>query len=315
MTPEISVIVPTHNPDPDRLRRTLGGLKAQTLPAAQSETIIVDNASDVPVSAEAFASVAPPGLGVVLEPRLGLTAARQRGIVESRARLLVFVDDDNILARDYLENVIRLFALHPGVGALGGKSLPEFERKPEAWQEEFFPLLALRDLGNEPHISSGLRPQGARQNEYPVNAAPIGAGMAIRREAALKWIEAGRGGEIIDRRGGELSSGGDNDIVLAAMEQGWEVAYFPELSLTHLIPAGRLDVRYLARLNRGIQKSWMQVLTKHGANPWPPIAAASAPLRKWKAWFTYRAWLGSAARIRWLGACGHFEGRVPSASP
>ncbi len=80
--------------------------------------------------------------------------------------------------------------------------------------------------------------------------------------------------------------------------------------LTHLIPASRLEAPYLARLNRSIQKSWMHVLSKHSANPWPAIAAWTLALRKAKAWFTYRAWANAAANIRWQGACGHFEGRV-----
>jgi glycosyltransferase involved in cell wall biosynthesis len=309
---ELSVIIPAHNPHPGRLRRTLAGLRAQTLPPEAWETILVDNASQPPVAAADFAAAAPANFRIVAEPRLGLTAARRRGFDESIAPVAVLVDDDNVLAPDYLQNIVRLFADHPGLGAIGGKSLPEFERPPAAWESEFLPLLALRDLGNTPHLSRGLRPGGAAQNEYPVDAAPIGAGMAIRREAAQSWMAAPEDGTLSDRRGGELTSAGDNDIVLTLLHRGWEVAYFPELVLTHLIPAGRLAAPYLGRLNRGIQKSWMQVLTKHAANPWPPIGRGTVPLRQLKAWFTHRAWSGPAARIRWQGACGHFAGRAAS---
>jgi hypothetical protein len=94
------------------------------------------------------------------------------------------------------------------------------------------------------------------------------------------------------------------------MAAGWEVAYFPQLALTHLIPAARLKAGYLARLNRAMQTSWMHVLTLHDANPWPPLTPLGARLRKIKAWFTYHPWSSSAARVRYAGACGHFEGRV-----
>jgi glycosyltransferase involved in cell wall biosynthesis len=305
---EVSVVIPTHNPDAGRLRRALGGLRAQTLSPERWETVLVDNASSVPLTADAWAATAPANLRVVSEPSLGLTAARRRGFGESRAPLWVLVDDDNVLAPDYLENVIRLFAAHPAVGAIGGKSLPEFEQPPEPWLDEFLPLLALRDLGDEPRVSRGLRPDGATRDEYPALAAPIGAGMAVRREAAEAWMRSAAG-KISDRRGGELTSSGDNDIVLVLLRQGWEVGYFPELRLTHLIPAGRLEAGYLARLNRGIQKSWMQVLSQHHANPWPPVARWTVPLRQAKAWFACRAWSGPAGYIRWQGACGHFEGR------
>jgi GT2 family glycosyltransferase len=288
----------------------LAALKAQTLPAARWEALLVDNASAPPVESAAPAENFPADFRVVCEPQLGLTAARQRGFREAHGEFAVLVDDDNVLAPDYLANVLALFAAHPRIGALGGRSVPEFEHPPAPWAREFDGLIACRDLGAVPQISQGLRNATSGRNDYPP-FAPIGAGMALRRAAWADWLDAQREqpGLVTDRRGGELTSGGDNDIVLCAMRAGWEVGYFPSLSLTHLIPASRLDAAYLARLNRGIQKSWMQVLTLHEANPWPPLTPVGAALRKAKAWFTCRAWAGPAERIRWQGACGHFEGR------
>lgn len=310
MSPVLTAVIPAHNPHPGRLERTLAGLRAQTLPAGSWELLLVDNASDRFPSAQELAAAGPPGLRVAREPKLGLSSARLRGFAEARGECCVLVDDDNVLAPDYLERVLALFAAHPRVGALGGRVVAEFEVPPEPWQAEFLPLLALRDGRGEPRVSRGLRPPGTEANEYPVEAAPVGAGMALRRAAWESWSGAAADGDLPDRRGGALSSSGDNDIVLTAMEAGWEVGYFPELLVTHLIPAGRLDPAYLGRLNRGIQNSWMRVLTKHRANPWPPIPGWSVPLRQAKAWVTHRAWRDPAARIRWLGACGHFEGRT-----
>ena len=301
----LSVIIPAHNPDPGRLARTLAGLRAQTLPVSDWEILLVDNASAPPVAAPDL----PANARIVNELALGLTSARRRGFSAARGEYFVLVDDDNVLAPDYLAHTLRLFAAYPRLGALGGRSLPEFAAPPKPWQREFFDLLALRDLGPEPLFSAGLRPPGSTRNTYPA-CAPIGAGMALRRAAAEAWLRAPSINGLSDRRGAELTSSGDNDIVLSLMRAGWEAGYFPELSLTHLIPAGRLDPLYLARLNRGIQKSWMQVLTQHEANNWPPIPGWSVPLRQLKAWFTYRAWTSPAARIRWQGACGHFAGRT-----
>ena len=305
---QITVIIPTHNPDATRLRRTLEGLRAQTLPAAEWETLLIDNASDLAIDAESLRSVAPANLRVVAEPKLGLTHARKAALRETRTNLLVFADDDNVLATNYLAEACRLMATHPAVGLAGGRSLPEFAILPESWQPEFFPLLALRDPGSLASITTSLRPPGASLNQYP-SAAPIGAGLVARRQAFQPWLQEGDH-RITGRRGASLASGEDNDIVLCAMRAGWHVAYFPELSLTHLIPASRLEADYLARLNYGIQKSWMQVLYLHDANPWPPLSPVGAFLRQKKAWFTHRAWSSPAGRIRWQGACGHFEGRA-----
>lgn len=304
----LSVILPAHNPHPGRLRRTLAGLRAQTLAASDWELLLVDNGSAPPLAAADLASEAPLNLRVVSEPRLGLSHARRRGFEEARGEFLVMVDDDNVLAPDYLGKVLAHFAAHPRVGALGGRSRPEFETPPAPWQTEFLPLLALRDPGPD-HVVETLRPAGASRDSYPLHA-PIGAGMALRRAAVRAWLDHADPAALTDRRGRELTSGGDNDIVIHALRAGWHVGYFPDLDLTHLIPAGRLDPDYLARLNRGIQKSWLQVLLRHGLSDWPPIPRWSVPLRQSKAWFTHRAWSGPAARVRWQGACGHFEGRA-----
>ena len=310
---DLSVILPTHNPNPERLRRALLGLRAQTLQTGRWETILVNNASTEFPGSAYLANYAPESLSLVEEPSLGLSEARRRGFSAARGEVAVLVDDDNVLEPDYLEMVLDIFARQPRVGVAGGRSLPEFERAPVAWEMEFLPLLALRDLGPNELISSGFPTGTSTFNIYPT-FAPIGAGMALRRGAWSSWIASlpAHSNTLPDRRGGELTSGGDNDIVFAALGAGWEVGYFPCLSLLHLIPASRLEAGYLARLNRGIQKSWMQVLARHDASPWPPLSSTGAQLRKIKAWFAYAAWSSTPAQVRWQGVCGHFDGRVIS---
>jgi glycosyltransferase involved in cell wall biosynthesis len=304
----LTVIIPAHNPHGGRLRRTLEGLLRQTLPPDRWETLLIDNASATPLLPGAFSACAPVNLRIIVEPVLGLSHARRRGFLEARGEWLLLVDDDNVLAPDYLENALALFAAHPRVGALGGRVLPEFETAPHPWQAEFFNLLALRDPGPKPLVEN-LRTADPRVDHYPLDS-PVGAGMALRRSAAQAWLDHADPCALTDRRGNDLSSSGDNDIVIHVLRAGWDVAYFPELALTHLIPAARLDPAYLARLNRGIQKSWMQLLIRHGLSDWPTIPCWTVPLRKIKAWFTCRAWSSPAARIRWQGACGHFDGRM-----
>src|SRR5205807_595076 len=140
-----------------------------------------------------------------------------------------------------------------------------------------------------------------------------GAGMALRRAAAEQYVRhvEGAGSFVVpDRCGASLSSGGDNDIVLTILEAGWQVGYFPQLRLTHLIPAGRLTRDYLARLSRDSSRSWVQVLDRHGIRPWPRIGRWTLLPRKLRAFLRYRAWRDPAAYVRWRGACGMFEGRA-----
>jgi len=308
----LSVIIPTHNPDPGHLARTLAGLADQTLALAEWECLVIDNASRIPLANDTLPSPRPANTRVVRENTLGLTAARRCGFLAAQAPIVVLVDDDNVLDPDYLANVLAAFAQHPKVGALGGRSVPAFGTTPPAWVDEFFPLLALRDLGTAVQISAPALNAAGTLTDYPM-CAPIGAGMALRREVATAWLqslEQSQTHAISDRRGNELTSGGDNDIVLRALRDGWLVGYFPSLRLTHLIPQGRLQPDYLARLNEGIQRSWVRVLALHGIRSWPKIPRWTVPIRTLRAWFRTRAWQSPAARIRYHGLKGRFLGQA-----
>jgi glycosyltransferase involved in cell wall biosynthesis len=309
MSPALTVIIPAYNPAPARLKVVLEALRAQTLPVVQWETIVVNNASTIWPDPDFFATHAPANCAVVEESTPGLSAARFCGFAAARGDSVVLVDDDNVLSPDYLEVTLRLFALNPTIGVAGGKIHPRFETPPPEWTCRFFPLLALRDFGDSPLLSTGLRPAGSKFDLYPA-FAPVGAGMALRRAAWQAWLDRANAETLTDRRGEALSSSGDNDIVFSAMHAGWEVGYFPELTLTHLIPAARLTRSYLGRLNRAIARSWVEFLRSYSACPWGPIEAWTVPIRNTKAWLRGRAWSGPAEYVEWQGTCGHFEGRA-----
>jgi glycosyltransferase involved in cell wall biosynthesis len=306
----VSVLLPTRDPHPGRLNRTLAGLRTQTLPTAQWELIIVDNGSHEPLAGRFDLSWHPQAC-IVREDEAGLTPARLRGIAEAQAPLLVFADDDNVLAPDYLQRTIGLFAKNPELGAAGGKILPEFEITPPPWIQEFSGLLALRDFGDAPRLQHGG--PDARWPDF----APVGAGLVVRRAGAQTYADAlGRdpARRSLDRRGRSLGSGGDNDLVFTVLHAGGDVGYFPELQLTHLIPASRLEAGYLARLNYGSSRTWIAVLRVHGQCPWPAIASWTVSLRQARAWWRMRAWRSPAHRIRWRGACGQFAGQATAPS-
>src|SRR5262249_57748734 len=102
-----SVIVCTHNPRDDFLSRVFDALRAQTLPMAQWELLLVDNASNDALERKWPVSWHPHGRHV-REDRLGLSWARQRGVRESHGEVLIFVDDDNLLETQYLERASQL---------------------------------------------------------------------------------------------------------------------------------------------------------------------------------------------------------------
>jgi hypothetical protein len=137
--------------------------------------------------------------------------------------------------------------------------------------------------------------------------------MGIRRAAYVAYIESAAtdpARTALGRRGADLSSGEDNDIIMTILASGWRVAYLPALSLEHLISARRLTADYLSRYSLSTSRTWIQVLDVHGIRPWPAIPSWTVPLRKARAYLRTRAWASEANRIRWKGACGQFEGRA-----
>jgi glycosyltransferase involved in cell wall biosynthesis len=309
MNPLISVIIPTHNPNDKRLKKTLIALKNQTLLQEHWELIVIDNLTPDPSYIPSFDFSWHSCAKIIREERLGLTRARIAGINASRGNYLVFVDDDNVLDVNYLNHVIAIFQNHPHLGAIGGKSLPEFEVEPEPWIKDFWVCLALRDLGEEVQISS-FDKLSSKEKQYPA-FAPIGAGMALRSKAAQFYVDSiadNTNRLSLDRTGKSLQSGGDCDINLTLLDAGWAVGYFPQLQLTHLISANRLSKDYLARLNRASSRSWIQVLDAHNIRTWQKIPSWSVLPRKMKALLNYQPWKSPNNYINWQGACGIFEG-------
>ena len=291
----ISVIVPSYNPNITRLNQTLMGLRNQTFPLENWELLVIDNNSTPAITIDLSWH---PNSKIIIAADPGLTNARLKGFKQASGNVIVMVDDDNVLDENYLQNTLNIFKLNKQLGVAGGKSIPIFEKNPPKWLEEFHSCLALRDMGE--NVLTAVW-----ENEYPYQA-PIGAGMAIRKDALISYINKRH--ILTDRKGSSLSSGGDNDIVIEILKSGWQTGYFPSLILYHIIPKERLSPKYLALLTNGSSKSWIQLLESHGINPWHKIPAWTVPLRKMKAWFVYKAWLTKANFIKWRGACGTFDG-------
>jgi len=310
MNPLISIIIPSYNPDGKILRRVLDAIYMQTVPPSKWELIVVNNNSTQWPSQSFFDQYKENNIRVLVELQQGATYARKRGLEAASGEIAVLVDDDNLLCTDYIEVALNKLEAYPQVGALGGRVKLEFIEEPSFQMDTLHGLFAAWDHGDTMRISNGIRPQGAVRNEYPP-FAPITAGLVLRRPTWEAWLAYLNTHPIMpDRCGGALSSGGDNDAVLAILEAGWEVAYLPEIYLTNIIPPFRLTPEYLARLSYGCAYGFIQALRRHDACAQAPIPRWTLPLRVARAWFRCRAWRGPANRIRWRGLVGHFTALV-----
>lgn len=272
---DVSVVVCTHNPRPAVLAEVIDHLHAQSLDPARWELIVVDNASDPAVGD--LAVRVPAACRIMVEPEPGLTRARIRGITEARGGLIVFVDDDNLLDRDYLKTAVGIAARLPRLGAFGGRISPRLEVTPPEWLRPFRGHLAIVEFDAD--AVSERADRGA--------IVPCGAGLCVRREAALAYAELAAADPRrlgLDRTADAMTSCGDTDLVFTCLDQGWATGRFVALHLTHVIPAERLTLEYHLRLARGIGYSCgrLEAIRGHAST----LRIASAWLR------TLRARLG-----------------------
>src|SRR5271165_5542968 len=245
---KLRVIICTHNPRLEYLSRTLDALRIQTLPMAEWELLLIDNASRSPVAASVSLTW-HPNARHVKEEVLGLTPARLRGIQEAQGQLLIFVDDDSILEASYLEIAMAISKSRPDLACWGaGHIEPAYEKPPPEWLAAYDSALAIRRLdrdlwANIPALNHSL---------------PWGLGMCLRKSVAVQYASLCQKDNVrrsLDRSGESLASCGDTDIAMLTCALGMGTASFTGLKITHLIPERRTTRQYMSRLIAGRAES------------------------------------------------------------
>jgi hypothetical protein len=222
----ISVIIPTHN-RPQQLPRTLAALYEQDLATEDYEIIVVDDGSDPQVQLPS----APVAIRQKLLRLEGVerSAARNAGAAAASGDVLVFIDDDIIVNRNFLSGHWQAQTDWPGALVTGSIRLP-----PEELQR---PFVRFRQ-----HLEDqGLPAQRGIQSCPNFCAA---GNLSISREVFRKLggFDAG------------LSSSEDQDLALRHCARGGSVAYLPEAEGIHHDRA--LDIRsYCSRVQWGTE--WM----------------------------------------------------------
>src|SRR5262245_358960 len=118
---KLSVLICTRN-RAAKLAATLEKFFAQRF-SGNYELVIVDNASSDETGqvVEGFISRFPNRVRYLFEPRPGLSRARNTAIKAARGDIIVFTDDDVLVAENWLEEIKREFAEDPNLFLLGGR--------------------------------------------------------------------------------------------------------------------------------------------------------------------------------------------------
>lgn len=168
---------------------------------------------------------------VVQETKPGLSYARAKGIGEARYDIIVFCDDDNWFAEDYIQNMFNLFVLQPDTGIIGGRSTGAYEIEPPVWFNQYAGHYAIGG-----HEYSGFVKWVS------------GAGMGIRKVVFTKLKDIGFSPLLTDRKGASLSSGGDVELCYVAAFLGYKIFYSANLHFVHFMTRQRLTWHYNIKL-------------------------------------------------------------------
>jgi glucosyl-dolichyl phosphate glucuronosyltransferase len=228
---DVSVILCTFNRC-GSLANALASVAASKMPDSLSwELLVVDNNSkdrtrDV---IENFVSQYPGHIRYLLEARPGKSFALNAGIVESRGRIIAFVDDDVVVQPDWLAHLARPLLAGECTGA-GGRILPLWTGEPPAWMpvKKRYGLapLAAFDLGVEPGS---------------LDEPPFGTNMAFQRGVFEKY--GGFRTDLGPRPGSEIRNE-DTEFGRRLLIAGEKLKYEPAAIVYHTVPENRLRKSY-----------------------------------------------------------------------
>jgi len=247
-SPDISVLICTYN-RADLLAEMLDSLAVMhDRGVYRWEVVIVDNNSTDQTRQVVTdrRSRFPVPLRYIFEARQGKSIALNTGIDASSAEVILFTDDDERVADDWVDEACAPLLTDTGFSYTGGPVWPIWDAPPPAWldlgQPEMLGPIGMFDYGSEPFVFED------RQR------AAGGGNMAVKRE-------------LIDRVGGFNAELGRKGNLLLGQEQaeffsrtrraGARGLYVPTMQAYHHVPVSRMTKTYFRRwwFWRGISRA------------------------------------------------------------
>jgi glycosyltransferase involved in cell wall biosynthesis len=246
----VSIIICCYN-SASRIIPTLNCLKnQQNYEGINWEILLIDNNStdDTATIAKKTWENHPNNieLRIINEKKIGQAFARNTGIENSKYEIISFIDDDNWVPENWIKVIFEKFETHTNLGVLGCNIKGNFEKTPPKWLE---PLLIAYAIGK------------LYDAENVTKLGPVyGAGMCVRK-AALENLKKRGWVPYLSGRSKEVLLGGDDSEICFAIRQiGYEIHYDKNLTLTHFVPANRLEKSYTLKLCEGFGNADMVLL-------------------------------------------------------
>jgi glycosyltransferase involved in cell wall biosynthesis len=237
---DITVAIPTYN-GAARLPEVFRQLQRQEQTESITwEILVVDNnSSDSIQDVIGHFQTIMPHLRWCQESMQGAGFARRRAFREARGELVAFLDDDTIPDAHWVSAVAQFARTHPHAGAYASRVHADYAVPPPPNFDRIAAFLAITERGNQPLL-------------YGKNSRllPPSAGLVVRKSVWRQYVPE----EMIltGRIEGNMLTGEDLEMLSYIQASPWEIWYNPAMEITHKIPAGRLEKRYLVPFLRGI---------------------------------------------------------------
>lgn len=230
------------------LRRCLDGVLSNGR-AADEIILSVDNNEEVlRIASEEYSA---RGVKVIANTGRGAVDARNTGVAAAQRDLIVFIDDDVRPTAGWLEAIVAPFESDPGIVAVGGRILPEYETGARPVPEELLWLVGCTYAGH---------PEGPG----PITR-PIGSTMAFRR-SALDAVGgfSNKFGPVGGKKTGANEELAVSELLRATYGPG-SIWYQPDALVYHWVPRDRLTLSYIARRSMVEGQSKAEIRKRYGS--------------------------------------------------
>ncbi len=230
---KISVVIATYN-RAVLLAECLRHLSRQHF-VSGDEVIVVDNGSndETPRVIADAQDLLPVPLRHLVEQKPGKSNAVATALDVAGGDVIAFTDDDVDVDPAWMD-AIREVMSDPGIALAGGPVLPRWETPPPRW------LRASVEAYGRLAAPLGLLDYGSES--FPLGPRTVlGANLAVRADVLRKL---GGYAPHLGKLRGTLLSGEDHELCARVQSAGFRAVYWPELRVTHWVPASRMRARY-----------------------------------------------------------------------
>lgn len=238
-----SVLICTYNRE-KYIYNVLKSVAENTYPHNDYEIVLVDNnctdntRSECERFAHDFDDVC---FHYVTETNQGLSYARNKAIAEAKGDILVYVDDDATVNREYLQAYDDFFCQMPEALACGGQIQPVYETEEPDWMSHYTRVLI-----------TAYKYEGSKVKELTGGKFPSGGNAAYRKEVFEK---VGVFNPELGRKGNSLLGAEEKDLFDRMVDKGMKFYYVPNAILFHIIPPMKLTNEYFTNLTYSMGKT------------------------------------------------------------